>query len=146
MRAGFVSTVVCGPSCRKSRTSSPTRATQTAGPKNAVRQPKCASSHAASAVATSGPTWKQVDQKPITAPRSVGPYQAAIALTFPGQPVAWTKPLRPKKSANRDAVLDAPKAAISSADRIIPYPISRREPIRSPSHPPANWPIAYVAR
>ena len=92
----------------------------TAGPKNAVRQPKCARRYAASAVAANGPTWKQVLQKPITAPRSDGPYQAAIALTLPGQPVACTKPFRPKKSANKVALLEVPKAAISSAEPIMP--------------------------
>src|SRR3954454_6778336 len=109
-----------GPSWRKSRTSSPTSATHTAGPKKAALQPKWRSSHAAMAVAASGPTWKQVDQKPITAPRSVGPYQAAIAFTLPGQPVAWTKPLSPKKSAKRKAVLEPPKAQMSSAEAIMP--------------------------
>src|SRR5260221_2761822 len=98
----------------------PTSATHTAGPKNAVRQPKCASRYAASAVATSGPTWKQVDQKPITAPRSVGPYQAAIALTLPGQPVACTNPFSPKKRAKSMALDEAPKAAIRNALAIIP--------------------------
>ena len=89
-------------------------------------------------MAASGPTWKQVLQKPITLPRSLGPYQAAIAFTLPGQPVAWRKPLRPKKSAKRLSVLEAPNAAINAAEPIIPKPISRREPIRSPSQPPAN--------